>query len=94
MDNFNKYLFIENLTADLLEYSDSETSYNEMQQFLAEEINNACVYTADCFAICKALNATEFGTIKNISDLAFNALFEYVHNEIDLHELLEQTKTI
>ena len=94
MENFNKYLFIENLKSDLLDYADSETNYNEMSQFLAEEINNACIYTADCFAICKALNATEFGNINNITNLAFNALFEYVNNEIDLNELLEQIKNI
>lgn len=95
MNNFNKYLFIENLTDEIkAEISKGNISnYDEIERYMLEEINNACVYSSECFAICMSLGATEFetdlGVSKNIYGLAYNVLLEFVYSEIDLHELTE-----
>jgi hypothetical protein len=94
MENFNKYLFIENLKAEIeAEIEKGNISnHNEIERYILEEISNACVYSSECFAICMSLGATEFetdlGVSKNIYDLAYNVLLDFVYSEKDLNELL------
>lgn len=95
MENFNKYLFIENLTAEIkAEISNGIiTNRHEIERYIDEEISNATVYSSECFAICMSLGATEFetdlGLSNNIYGLAYNVLLEFVYSEIDFVELIE-----
>jgi hypothetical protein len=95
MENFNKYLFIENLAAEIKAEIEKDiiTNYDGIERHVIEEIDNACVYSSECFAICISLGITEFKTSLGVSNdiygLAYNALLEFVHEEIDLHELTE-----
>jgi hypothetical protein len=95
MENFNKYLFIENLTAEIkAEISNGNISdYDGIQEYITSEIDTACIYYSTCFAICATLGATEFetgyGHASNISELAYYSLLDFVNGEIDLHELTE-----
>ena len=95
MENFNKYLFIENLTADIKAEIEKGniSSYDEIQDYINSDIETACIYYSDCFAICASLCATEFetgfGVASNISELAYYALMEFIQDEINLHELTE-----
>lgn len=95
MENFNKYLFIENLTAEIEAeiLNGNLTNHDEIQEYINTDIENACIYYSDCFAICAALGATEFetgyGFASNISELAYYSLLDFVNGEIDLHELTE-----
>ncbi len=91
---FNKYQFLRDLEAEIkLEIAKGDiTNENEIDEYIDREIDNACVFNSDCFDICKELNATdftifEFGEPKNISQLAFYALYEYVQEEFDRSEL-------
>jgi hypothetical protein len=95
MENFNKYLFIENLASDIKSEIEKRNieNHDEIQEYINEEIDTACIYYSDCFAICAALGATEFetehGTAKNITELAYYALLEFTQSELDFHELTE-----
>jgi hypothetical protein len=95
MENFNKYLFIENLTAEITAEIEKGiiTTRDGIERHLLEEISNATVYSSECFAICMSLGATEFetafGVSRNIYGLAYDVLLEFVYSEIDLHELTE-----
>jgi len=95
MENFNKYLFIENLTADIKAEIEKGniSSYDEIQDYINSDIETACIYYSDCFAICASLGATEFetgfGFANNISELAYYSLLDFTQGEIDLHELTE-----
>lgn len=97
---FNKYQFIEELTASIKKNIERgyieclEGIYDEMHT----EIDNACIYYSTCFDICKDLNATQFDEYdmecKNISQLAYAALYEYTMDELDVSELEELINTI
>jgi hypothetical protein len=95
MENFNKYLFIENLTSQI----EAEIlhghlhNYDDIQEFIASEIDTACIYYSDCFAICASLGTTEFeteyGTAKNITELAYYSLLDFTQSELNFSELTE-----
>jgi hypothetical protein len=95
MENFNKYLFIENLTAGIkAEIAKGNlTDRDGIQEYINSDIDTACIYYSDCFAICASLAATEFetgfGFANNISELAYYSLLDFTQGEIDLHELTE-----
>lgn len=95
MENFNKYLFVENVTASIkAEIANGNLiDHESMHQFLCEEVDNACIYYSDCFAICEALGATDFetgfGIAKNIKELAFYTLFDYAYDKINFDKLLK-----
>ena len=53
------------------------------------EIDNECIYYADCFEIVRALYITdwkenEFGEITNIQQLAFVALYDFVIDNLEI----------
>jgi len=98
MRNFNKYLFLQdlmtNLKTEIEKYNvDNMDSINIL---IDEIINNECTYTSDCFEICIELDATDFNAymwpVNNIEQLAFVALYDFVHAEFDylkINELIE-----
>jgi hypothetical protein len=93
METFNKYLFVSDLEAELLEAAKSEQldDLDAVQDWIHQSIDNACIYYADCFDIIKALNFTDFTgsdfEITNVSQAAFAALYEHVQENIDLTEV-------
>jgi hypothetical protein len=95
MENFNKYLFIENLASDIKTEIEKGniTDHDEIQEYINSDIDTACIYYSNCFAICAALGTTEFeteyGTAKNITELAYYSLLDFTQSELDLHELTE-----
>ena len=95
MENFNKYLFIENLTAQIEAELEKGiiSNIDGINRYIGEEISTATVYSSECFAILISLGITEFetgfGIANNIYRLAFDALLIFVHEKIDFHELTE-----
>ena len=96
MENFNKYQFIENLTAEITAEIEKGniSSYYEIQEYIDAEIDTACIYYSDCFAICFALNATDFDDpayagARNITELAYYALADFVQGTLEFSELIK-----
>jgi hypothetical protein len=96
MENFNKYGFLQDLKTVMQDAI--EKGYlvheNEIYDYIHSEIDNACIYYRDCFLIAMELNLTDFedfelGTAKNITQLAFNGLYEFVNDEFDRDEIIE-----
>jgi hypothetical protein len=95
MREFNKYLFIEDLTnqlkTEIKEYDVQDM--DKLEELISESIDNECIYNANCFAICYTLDATDFTAYgiecQNINQLAYAALDEFVREELDYNELEE-----
>ena len=95
MENFNKYLFIERLRIQLKEeikeydVQDMDTLYS----LIHTAVDDECTYYYDCFKICMELNATDFTAYANpcetINELAYECLYEFVCEELDINELEE-----
>ena len=93
MRNFNKYQFIDQLTDSIKK--NIEIGYIECVEGIYDEmhteIDNACIYYADCFDICKELNAIDFTAFdiecNTINQLAYAALYEYTMDNLDVNEL-------
>lgn len=94
MERFNKYQFVADLEAELLEAvaSDQIEDIDQIVDWIHQSIDNAVIYYADCFDIVRELGFTdwegnEFGPITNISQAAYAALYEHVNENIDLTEV-------
>ena len=99
MERFNKYQFVADLEAELLEAvaSDQIESTDQVWDWIHQSIDNAVIYNADCFAIISELNYTdwsdsEFGPVTTISIAAYSALYELVNENIDLTEVEQAIK--
>jgi hypothetical protein len=95
MENFNKHLFIEDLKqqlkTEIKKYGVDDM--DDLHVLISENIENECTYNYDCFMICMELNATDFTAYANpcntISELAYECLYEFVYEELDMNELEE-----
>ncbi len=94
MERFNKYQFVADLEAELLEAVSSEQidDIDQAWDWIHQSIDSAVIYYADCFEIVRELGFTdwegnEFGPITNISQAAYAALYEHVNENIDLTEV-------
>lgn len=101
METFNKYLFIEQLEAEIIEEINKGNiqSSEDYYEYIQQEIDTACIYYSDCFAICLELGATDFTAYgiecNNIGQLAYACLSEYVDQNIDVDfvdDLINQPK--
>ena len=103
MKSFNKYSYVRNLIENIKTDVDVEDKfedevYEDVVDYIRQDIDNACIYYADCFAIIAELNFTSFAAedndmgieITNVSQAAFVALEEYVMEEIDVYELTNE----
>ena len=82
---FNKYKFLENLQEQINNLDEDE----DKEIFLHEELNREVIYFHHCWDICKALNGNYFeddvfGLPTNISQHAYNCLYEYVYDNLKL----------
>ena len=94
MERFNKYQFVADLEAELLEAvaSSQIESEDQVWDWIHQSIDNAVIYYTDCFEIVRELGFTdwednELGPITNISQAAYAALSEHVSENIDLTEV-------
>lgn len=94
MGNWNKYGFLEDLKKSLVK--EINDGYLEDADSIYEHINceiaDACIYYSTCFEIAIELNLYDFtdfelGTAKNISQLAYFGLDEYVTDNFDFSEI-------
>ena len=95
MKDFNKYLYIDNLKEDIKEEikNGGLTDESEINQYIFEEIDRACIYYIDCFQIMIEFKAFDFQGCKNVTELACQLLDEFIWSEItDLTELLDEVK--
>lgn len=84
MKTFNKYAFLEDLQTTI-----KEENPTDVWDLIHHEIDNECIYYADCFEIVRALQITdwkdnEFGEITNITQLAFVSLLEFVSDNLNI----------
>lgn len=93
---FNKYVFVSDLKEEIKAEIESGQIEDEdgIQDYINSSIDNECIYYKTCFEIAMELNATyftgfELGEAKNISQLAYFALYEYVSEEINMSDLIE-----
>lgn len=95
MKDFNKYLFLDNLKEDIKEEikSGNLEDESEINLYIFQEIDRAVIYYSDCFQIMIEFNAYDFEGCKNVTELAYQVLEEFVWSEItDLTELLDEAK--
>lgn len=92
MNTFNKYQFLVDLKIDIISGIKSG-NIHDIQEYIINEIDNACIYYSNCFDICKELNATDFNAYDfecdTIMDLAYACLYQFVFSELDTNELEE-----
>jgi len=98
MKNFNKYQFLRDLEKMIQKDLDSnniEPNYDSIQEYIYSIINNAVIYYADAWAIAYELGDNNFEnpitgeTCKNITELAYYSLLDYVRGEINIDTIIE-----
>ena len=87
MSKFNKYQFIADLNEEILSAikSGEIQSADDIQDWVHQSVENACIYYADCFDIIKDLNFTDWSdceNITNVTDAAFFALTDFVDENL------------
>ena len=95
MKDFNKYLFLDNLKEDIKEEikSGNLNDESEINLYIFEEIDRAVIYYSNCFQIMIDFNAYNFEGCKNVTELAYQLLDEFIWSEMtDLTELLDEAK--
>jgi len=84
MSTFNKFGFISDLEEQIAQENPSDVT-----KFICEQLENACIYSADCYDICQSLGITSFekdlGYAKNIYELAYYSLFDFVFENISIN---------
>lgn len=96
MRTFNKNQFLTELADEIkIEIENGNiTNEDDIKEYVNSSIENACIYYSDCFDIVIELNATEFEgydfvTAKNISELAFFTLYDFVQEKYDENEAID-----
>jgi len=91
MERFNKYQFIDDLKEDIQEaIKDGDIKNDDdLNEYIYSEVDRFCIYYYTCYQIVEELQAYEFDGANNITELASNALTEYIFNELDISELEE-----
>ena len=88
--SFNKYQFIEGVKSEIASIWRSDGDYLS-DDIIYQEVDNACIYYSTCIEIIQELGAYswEEGEV-NISQVAYNALLEYVFGEIDVESFIQE----
>lgn len=98
MKDFNKYQFLRDLEEMIqndLDSNNIELDYDSIQEYINSVIDNQVIYYADAWAIAYELGENDFEnpitgeTCKNITELAFYSLLDYVQNELDIDSIIE-----
>lgn len=97
MERFNKYHFISDLKdsiryfLDESTFEDNQDIYEEMHQFINEQIQLKIIYYHDCWIICMTEGNTDFyieqtgEKAKDITELAYWTLWDIVEESIDYY---------
>lgn len=89
----NKYEFLRDLEASIL-----DELPDDINEFINEQIDNECIYYADCFDILKELHHTDWSradiVVTNVSQAAYMALYELVYSELDISGLEEKVDVL
>jgi len=97
-DSFDKYKFVNDLEADIKElimYGEIQFD-SDIDERIHEEIDNAVIYNYQSALICIACSYydwsdNEFGMeVKTMSQAAYIALYEYIYQETDLYQKLNE----
>lgn len=91
METFNKYKFIDYLKEDInqaIKDGDIKDEDN-LNEYIYNEVDRYCIYYHTCYQIVAELQAYEFEGAKNITELAYNSLTEYIFNEVNISEIEE-----
>ena len=97
---FNQYGFIATLQEEIKERIQSEeiTTTDGIYDFITEEVDNACIYYADCFDIIKELGFIDFKStqfeVTTVSEAAYAALIEFTHDCLDFIDIEQTLKGI
>lgn len=89
---FNQYTFVLELNGEIRNKlrSGEITESSEIQEFVHQEVETACIYYSECFDIIKALNFTDWRNsdfeITNVSEAAACALWEFLEQELTWDE--------
>ena len=96
-DRFNKFDYVEQLEKYIK--SECEPDFDKITQYIEEDIDRECIYNATCYEICEELNPSgdfsrwiEELDCSSITAFAFYELREYVFDEININELIEEMK--
>ena len=94
MGNWNKYGFLQDLKDTLIEAINDGylNSSDDIFEYVTNEIDRSVIYYSHCWEIAQELNLYDFtdfelGEAKNVSQLAYYGLYEYVQNEFDYNEI-------
>lgn len=91
MEKFNKFIFLQNLENEIIfEIQEKNIClFDDIQEYIYQEIDTACIYYSDCFEIVMNLGTTDFGDAKSITELAYYSLREYIYENINMNKLTE-----
>lgn len=90
MRTFCQYEFIDSLQQELMQEIADNHIVNEydLNKRINQEISTACIYTNDCFDICKELRLADFKaydrTINCIEDAAYLALEILIYEDSEM----------
>ena len=102
MKDFNKYQFLRDLEEMIqndLDSNNIDLDYDSIQEYIYSIIDDQVIYYTDAWAIAYELGENEFNnpitgeTCKNITELAFYSLLDYVQNELDIDSIIEDYET-
>ena len=102
MKDFNKYQFLNDLEEMIINDLDSgniELDEDSINEYIYSVIENAVIYYADSWAIAYELGENDFEnpitgeTCKNITELAYYSLLDYVQGEIDIDSIIFDYQT-
>lgn len=100
---FNQYKWLEEQKELLKEFIIAEVAngntpdYGDLCEQLQNDIDNDCIYYANCWEICKQIapsfdwDKLDFAPINSISQLAYASLYEFANENLDLEQLIEDT---
>ena len=89
----NRQTYLSDLRDELIAEINAGTiqDYDGIQDYIMQDIDNQTIYYSDCFDICKELDATDFtaysSECNNICELAWQALYEFICEELETNEL-------
>ena len=100
MRTFCQYEFIDSLQQELMQEIADNQIVNEydLNKRINQEISTACIYTDDCFDICKELHLADFKaydrTINCIEDAAYLALEILIYEDSEMINELRNALSI
>ena len=103
MKDFNKYTFLNDLEEMIkndLESGNIDPDFDSVQDYIYSVIENQVIYYADSWAIAYELGSNDFEnpitgeTCKDITELAFYSLLDYVQEEIDIDSFIDNYETL